>query len=572
MPSAPVTLYRIDDIEVDPAQRCVRRNGGAETPRARVFDLLLYLIENRGRPVTRKELMDQIWDGAIVTDSVLYKTILEARRALGDEGEDPRYVKTLPKVGYQFVGSVKVDSRGARSPGDEVPAYVIPRLRFWIGVGAVLLVGVAAAAWWRSTRFALPDLPDEEIAWWRFSEGSGSIIRDSIGKAHGRLVASAAGGPPPHWVRGRRGGALSFAGGSLVEGSLRLPELAGFTVSAWVRPEETGRYGGAIVDFPRLALTQFPSGVEFGRPGGAGAVFSAIGKWHHIVGVDEGPITNIGRIFVDGVERAAAVLPDSAAPARTRWRMGNAISRSAPFRGLIDEVVLYARPLRRMEIEATYRCGKEEADLVDSSGKTYYFLPVFDGGFVPEPGGAFANGGRDMGGIQIAQHGGPCNLATLRGADLGQDLRIALDLRVSGDAEGHTVEAGPYFRSRRAYPGDGIAGGTSSGYWLKLSSTGRLDFWQLRPYTVIASAPAPARFEATRFHHLEVLVRKNRAQVFLDGDAVEFEKDNGVVQEVDIQETGPGRGTAGVAFSADANRSMLGGQQVRNLALTRLSR
>src|SRR6185437_4591404 len=105
-----VHLYRVDNVEIDPARRCLRREGREETPRARVFDLLIYLIENRTRPVTRQELIDRIWDGAVISDSVLYKSILEARRALGDDGDEPRFVKTLPKVGYQFIGAVKAIS------------------------------------------------------------------------------------------------------------------------------------------------------------------------------------------------------------------------------------------------------------------------------------------------------------------------------------------------------------------------------------------------------------------------------------------------------------------------------
>jgi hypothetical protein len=312
-------------------------------------------------------------------------------------------------------------------------------------------------------------------------------------------------------------------------------------------------------------LTLTPKGVLMTRNESIGSVQSWTGgKWWHIAAVDEGPITGVGRIFVNGVELSSGEL-SPVKEEHPRWRIGQSLTRSAAFRGLVDDARIYGRPLRRLEIQAMYRCGKETPDL-SAGGKRYYYLPVFATGAEIGDDGAIVNAAKDLGGIQLGLQD-DCGVAGLRGADLGQDVRMALDLEVSRDEAGQMTEGGPYFRSRRAYPGDGIAGGTSGGYWLKLAADGQLRVWQLRPYHPIATSATPASFDAMRPHRLEAVVQGKTLRVKLDGAAVRFEQDGRAVEEVAIENTGPGMGTAGVAFSADRNRGTLGGQRIRNLTV-----
>jgi hypothetical protein len=237
----------------------------------------------------------------------------------------------------------------------------------------------------------------------------------------------------------------------------------------------------------------------------------------------------------------------------------------------VDDARIYSRPLRSAEIESLYRCGKESADLTAADGKGYYYLPVFSGGAAIGADGAIGNGSKDLGGIQLGERGGECGVAQLRGADLGQDLRLSMEIELARDGEGRTTEAGPYLRSRRAYPSDGIAGGTSSGYWVKLGSDGQVRVWQLRPYHAIAAA-ALAGFDPDRPHRLEAEARGGSLRVRVDGASVRFEQDGRVSDTVAIEATGAGMGTAGVAFSADRNRGRLGGQRVRNLTIESLAK
>ena len=72
-----------------------------------VFDLLEYLIRNRGHVVSRDELLDAIWSRRIVSESTLATRINAARSAIGDDGESQRLIRTLPRKGIRFVGEVR---------------------------------------------------------------------------------------------------------------------------------------------------------------------------------------------------------------------------------------------------------------------------------------------------------------------------------------------------------------------------------------------------------------------------------------------------------------------------------
>jgi tetratricopeptide (TPR) repeat protein/DNA-binding winged helix-turn-helix (wHTH) protein len=98
---------RFADIEVDPRGGSVRRNGEEVRLRSKSLQVLVYLIEQRDRLVSKEELLQQVWKDTAVTDDVLVQSIVEIRRALGDSSQRPRFVKTIPKAGYRFISSVE---------------------------------------------------------------------------------------------------------------------------------------------------------------------------------------------------------------------------------------------------------------------------------------------------------------------------------------------------------------------------------------------------------------------------------------------------------------------------------
>jgi adenylate cyclase len=80
-----------------------------------VFDLLVYLVRHRDRVVGKDDLLQAVWGGRIVSDSALTTRINAARRALGDNGETQRLIRTLPRKGIRFVADVKEAPDGVRS-------------------------------------------------------------------------------------------------------------------------------------------------------------------------------------------------------------------------------------------------------------------------------------------------------------------------------------------------------------------------------------------------------------------------------------------------------------------------
>jgi len=82
-----------------------------------VFDLLNYLLENRDRVVSKDDLIASVWRGRIVSDSTLDSRINAARRALGDNGDKQRLIRTIARRGFRFVSAVRLESESDASHG-----------------------------------------------------------------------------------------------------------------------------------------------------------------------------------------------------------------------------------------------------------------------------------------------------------------------------------------------------------------------------------------------------------------------------------------------------------------------
>jgi adenylate cyclase len=101
--------FRFAEFEIDMARQELRRAGAIVHVEPQVFDLLVYLIRNRDRTVSKDELFDSIWQGRVVSEATLSSRISAARRALDDSGNDQSFIRTLHKRGFRFVGEVEDD-------------------------------------------------------------------------------------------------------------------------------------------------------------------------------------------------------------------------------------------------------------------------------------------------------------------------------------------------------------------------------------------------------------------------------------------------------------------------------
>jgi TolB-like protein/DNA-binding winged helix-turn-helix (wHTH) protein len=98
--------YRFEDFVLDAERRELRRDGGQIAIEPQVFDLLLYLLRNRDRVVTKDDLLEVVWGGRIVSDSALTSRINAVRSAIGDTGGAQRLIRTLRGRGFRFVATV----------------------------------------------------------------------------------------------------------------------------------------------------------------------------------------------------------------------------------------------------------------------------------------------------------------------------------------------------------------------------------------------------------------------------------------------------------------------------------
>ena len=87
-----------------------------------VFDLLLYLLQNRDRVVSRDDLIASVWNGRIVSESTLSTRITAARKAIGDTGEDQILIKTYPRKGIRFVGDLQMVGVSRPNERGQIPA------------------------------------------------------------------------------------------------------------------------------------------------------------------------------------------------------------------------------------------------------------------------------------------------------------------------------------------------------------------------------------------------------------------------------------------------------------------
>jgi DNA-binding winged helix-turn-helix (wHTH) protein/pimeloyl-ACP methyl ester carboxylesterase len=219
-------IYRFEGYVVDTQRYELRHDGEIVAIEPQVLDVLSYLIANRHRVVDKNELLDEVWRTRFVTESTLTSRIKTARRAVGDDGQAQRAIRTVHGRGYRFVADVTeahdptAMSRSSTAPRQEVRfchASDGVRLAFAsAGVGPPL---VKAANWLNHIRY------DWESAVW------GHWLREL--SAHHRLV---------HYDE--RGCGLSDW------------DIADMSFEGWVRDLEAVVDADALGRFPLLGISQ----------------------------------------------------------------------------------------------------------------------------------------------------------------------------------------------------------------------------------------------------------------------------------------------------------------------------
>src|ERR1700722_8696092 len=108
MSMKPEGVFQFGEFQIDPRSRTLRRGKTPVALNFRTFDVLLYLVQNPEKVLTREELLKSVWADAAVDENSLAQSISVLRRALDEKPGDNSYIVTLPGRGYQFVLPVQV--------------------------------------------------------------------------------------------------------------------------------------------------------------------------------------------------------------------------------------------------------------------------------------------------------------------------------------------------------------------------------------------------------------------------------------------------------------------------------
>ncbi|HET7383054.1 MAG TPA: winged helix-turn-helix domain-containing tetratricopeptide repeat protein [Pseudolabrys sp.] len=110
--------FLFGDHTLDDDLRELRRGQEAVAVEPQVFDLLIYLVQNRDRVVSKDDLIASVWGGRVVSDSTLTSRINAARKAVGDNGSEQKLIRTIARKGLRFVGDVHIRPMGLEAQAD----------------------------------------------------------------------------------------------------------------------------------------------------------------------------------------------------------------------------------------------------------------------------------------------------------------------------------------------------------------------------------------------------------------------------------------------------------------------
>ena len=128
-------IFSFGEFELDEGLFGLRRSGAPVSLQPKPLSLLIYLVRNRVRLVSKDELLDEVWPNVVVSETALTSALRDVRRALGDKATPPQLIETVRGRGYRFVAEVEERSASAdepapcRSHNDSEPP---PGLSLWV--------------------------------------------------------------------------------------------------------------------------------------------------------------------------------------------------------------------------------------------------------------------------------------------------------------------------------------------------------------------------------------------------------------------------------------------------------
>jgi len=110
-------LYQFENFLIDTDRRELKGAAGVIHVEPQVFDLLVHLVQNTNRVISKDELIERVWNGRVVSDAALNSRITSARRAIGDSGEKQDLIRTIQRRGFLFAAEVATSDQASAAAG-----------------------------------------------------------------------------------------------------------------------------------------------------------------------------------------------------------------------------------------------------------------------------------------------------------------------------------------------------------------------------------------------------------------------------------------------------------------------
>jgi Tol biopolymer transport system component/DNA-binding winged helix-turn-helix (wHTH) protein len=165
------SILRFGEFTLDVERRGLFQEGERIHLTPKPLETLIFLVENRGRTVEKQDLLDAVWKDTFVTEDVLVQAIREIRRVLKDDKNNPRFIQTIPRQGYRFVGVVSFEFPFAKVGSiDAAPLVAAPQQKtfqwLWVALAIFAIVSVSAILIWlvRNKITTAPHEPEKRKA------------------------------------------------------------------------------------------------------------------------------------------------------------------------------------------------------------------------------------------------------------------------------------------------------------------------------------------------------------------------------------------------------------------------
>ena len=153
-------LYEFDHFRLDADSRLLLKDGATVRLSPKAIETLLVLVQRRMQVVEKDQLLKEVWPDSFVEEGSLSRNIHELRKVLGDDSSEPRYIETIPRRGYRFLGDVTVvetagfpPSHARIGPQPSSPRPLISRARWlavatgFVGVMLIIRPGLRTLDW-----------------------------------------------------------------------------------------------------------------------------------------------------------------------------------------------------------------------------------------------------------------------------------------------------------------------------------------------------------------------------------------------------------------------------------------